>query len=167
MTNNTKGYIALTLCAVGIAVPLGLWAEQGQDHTPPSPPKNLHANPGTPPGRYCVRAKDAAGNLSKPACVVVPKRPTLNADKPRRTLDVEITLGGLPNVTASPGSAGGLAPSQVYQTVRFSVDGKLLKTRSAPPYTLTNLPVGGPHTLTVTALAGADASSRVVETYSK
>ena len=119
------------------------------------------------PGRYCVRAKDAAGNVSKPACIVVPKKRAAAGD-PRRSFDADIKLDRSPNVIATPGSTGGLPADQMYTTVRFSVDGKLLKTRTAPPYTLTTLPSGGPHVLTVTGITSdGAANSRVQEGYTK
>ena len=42
----------------------------------------------------------------------------------------------------------------------------LIKTRTAPPYTVTNLPTG-PHVLTITGTASGGDNARIQESYVK
>lgn len=158
------GGAAVAAVAIGVAV-------IGQsDTTPPSPPKNLRANPGTPPGHYCVRATDKAGNVSKPACIDVPvtaSRPLKAASDPRRRFDADIQFATTPNVVVTLALDPGISPDQAYTIVRFTVDGALKKTVSKPPYTYSSPPVGK-HVITITALNPTDGStSRIQQTYVK
>ena len=94
-------------------------------------------------------------------------RPLVTLEPPVRDLGVQMTYGGTPNlVVKTPGTDSGLPLARVFTTVRFSIDGKLVKTRTAPPYTISNLP-SGPHVVTITGTASGGDNARIQESYVK
>lgn len=96
-----------------------------------------------------------------------PTRPLVTLAPAQRDLGVTMDYGRTPNViVTTPDSSSGLPPARVFSTVRFSIDGKPIKTRTAPPYTISNLPSGN-HILTVTGTASGGDNGRVQESYIK
>lgn len=94
-------------------------------------------------------------------------RPLVTVEPPRRELGVTMDFNRSPNVVVTtPGLDSGLAPGRVFTTFRFSIDGVLVKVRTEPPYTITNLRAGQ-HILTVTGTASGGDYGRIQESYVK
>jgi hypothetical protein len=138
MTNQNKSRLAIGLAVVGVAIPAALWATDTRViGSDPEPP---------------TTALD---------------RPLVTLEPPPRDFGVTMDYDRTPDViVTTPGTDSGLPPARVFTVVRFSIDGKLVKTRTAPPYTLTNLPTG-PHILTVTGTASGGDNARIQESYVK
>ena len=109
-----------------------------------------------------------AGDKPKPtAAPNAVSRPLVTVAPPVRDLGAVMTYGGTPNlVVQTPGTDSGLPLARVFTTVRFSIDGKLVKTRTAPPYTISNLPSGN-HVVTITGTASGGDNARIQESYVK
>lgn len=95
------------------------------------------------------------------------ERPLVTVPPPQRDFGATMDYGRSPNlIVTTPGTDSGLPDARVFKTVRFTIDGKLIKTRTAPPYTVTNLPTG-PHVLTITGIASGGDNARIQESYVK
>lgn len=95
------------------------------------------------------------------------ERPLVTVPPPQRDFGATMDYARSPNlIVTTPGTDSGLPEARVFKTVRFSVDGKLIKTRTAPPYSVTNLPSGA-HVLTVTGAASGGDNARIQESYIK
>lgn len=171
---NKGVWLGIFIGMLGLAVIGGILAGNGRDTTPPPPPANVvlknASNLQLKPGdhRWCMTAKDKAGNVSKPTCVnftVPPKQAKLAGDQKRR-LDLHMDFNSVPNITADVGTDSGLPIEQQYYKVTFSVDGALKKTVTKPFYTYSSPPVGA-HKLTVTAYTIGGDLARVQENYVK
>lgn len=171
--------LGLAMVALAFAIGIGVANNNGDDEPSATngglPSKKAAAPPrkldpattggveltGIKPGQheFCVRATDSSGNTGQPACIAWTVQTLGNSRHMGVQIDPQATPMVNVDITGVPAEA---APT----TVRFTVDGNLKKTRTAPPYTY-SAPPAGDHVLTITATAPDGGTARVQQRYVK